>query len=142
MQYTLAVGCMICSYFTMPMWFLLMECTGHDTHTLSGIICMIIVATLKHIVPKQRPSQRQRVPDLGFEHVNPMHSFPSGDVAQAAVIWMSVEHYYLGLLLVVSSAVGRLYYRRHDLVDIIGGITCGVAAHIIACTLIVFNEPL
>ena len=121
----LAFGCLVMSYPVMPMWFVLMWLLDYHCHATACLLCLVVTTALKRALPKARPPSVPRRIDLSMEFVNPNHSFPSGDVAQAAVVAHTVGHPCMAALVALSAA-GRYYYRRHDMTDLACGAVCGV----------------
>lgn len=132
----LALGCLAMSYPVMPLWFALMRLVGYKCHAPACLLCLVVTTILKRALPKPRPPQVARRIDLSMEVCHPNHSFPSGDVAQAAVVAQTVCHPCM-VLLVVLAAAGRYHYRRHDLTDIVFGALVGLLcvrlAQVCAC---------
>lgn len=69
-------------------------------------------------------------------------SFPSGDVAMAAMlavpIW-KLQHQRLAMAIVVSSAFGRMYVLAHHLFDVLSGLVLTIVIHWILTHVLGYN---
>ena len=89
----------------------------------------ITSAIIKFTYDKQRPGQLTKRKDLWGKYVT--RSFPSVHTARITTLSViGMEFYlYLGIIgLGLSIAVGfsRIYLRKHDWLDVVGGIVIGV----------------
>lgn len=123
------------SWFYVPLLAIIYWCVHRQYAIRIGLAFLassFINSGLKAIIGRQRPIGTEGIRSL-YTHTAGGTSFPSGHTQNATVFWRTVAccfRYFpvraLGLIIVVSIGISRLYLGVHWPSDVLGGLTFGL----------------